>query len=168
MLSSLRSRHIHFVEDFHCVLNCTGAAKLAFPHPLPGPDSMPNWTHFHPCASTFAGDLPLTGISWAWCSTAAPCFDDIFMSWSTRRRSTSALKVTIGERQHHSCARVRCKRPGLCLGVAWAWFGHAGGRPALGSHAFDFRSDSAAFARGCAGKARPVQATTSAYMDVQV
>ena len=71
--------------------------------------------------------------------------------WSSSPRSTSVLNTAIGECQHHSCARARCKRPGLCLGIAWAWFGHAGGLPARESHAFDFRSDSAAFARDCAG-----------------
>ena len=167
-LSSLRSRHIHFVEYLRCALACTAAAKLAFAHALPAPPSMPNWTHFHCCAAILAGHWPVAGIFWAWCSTAAPRFDEIFMVLLYSPRSTSVWKSTIGERLHHSCARAHCKRPELGSGVAWAWFGHAGGRPALESHVFDFRSDKLHFARDCAGKARPVQATTSAYMDVQV
>ena len=84
-LSSLRSRHIHFVEDLQCALNCIAAAKLAFAHPFPPPPSMPNWTHFRPCASVFAGHWPVTGIYWAWYSIAAPRFDEIFMVCSPRR-----------------------------------------------------------------------------------
>ena len=84
-LSALRSRHIHFVDDSRCALTGGAAAKLAFAHPLPAPPSMPNWTHCHPCASIFAGHWPVAGIYWAWCSTAAPRFDDIFIYCSTRR-----------------------------------------------------------------------------------
>ena len=54
-LSSLRSRHIHFVEDSRFAHTCAAAAKLAFPPPLPAPESMPNSTHPHPCASLSAG-----------------------------------------------------------------------------------------------------------------